>query len=235
MIGLTFALPTESCGFRRLLINRRDVSTSGVEVLHGEIHGKGVALLHTGVGRKICEQRIRDFLRAQPITCLISSGFAGALDDNISVGELLVAENFSDPNLLGLSRDLLVKHRAKFGRLHTATTMIDDASGRAALATETGAVAVDMETEFIAHACSERNIPMLSLRVISDTPLQSLPAPPAVLFDLNRQRTPLAALAFHLTTHPMSVPRLIGFARQISRAREALTSALVELLLSERF
>ncbi len=235
MIGLTFALPAESSGIRRLLTNVRRISPSGVEIIHGEIHGKGIAILHTGVGRKICERRMPDFLRAQSISCLISTGFAGGLRDSVSVGDLLIAENFTSPDLLGPARDLLENHRAKYGNLHTAATMIDDANQRVTLAVETDSMAVDMETDFIARACSERNIPLLSLRALSDTPLHPFPAPPAILFDLERQETPFVAMVFYLTTHPMSVPRLIRFARQISRTRQALTSALVELLRSDRF
>ena len=233
MIAITFALPAESADFRRLLTARRDVLSDGVKIIHGQRHGKSIALLHTGVGRKICEQRVGAFLRAQPLSCLISAGFAGGLSNNLSVGELLVAENFSSRDFLERTRKLLAQHHAQFGKLHTAATMIDDADQRAALAVENGAVAVDMETEFIARSCLEHGIPLLSLRAISDTPLQPFPAPPAVLFDLERQKTRFAPLAFYLTRHPISAVRMIGFAQRISRARRALTSALDDLLRSE--
>jgi adenosylhomocysteine nucleosidase len=235
MIAITFALPAESADFRRLLAGRRDVLHDGVKIIHGKWHGKAVALFHTGVGRKICEQRVNAFLRAQPLSCLVSTGFAGGLSDTLSVGELLVAENFSSPDVLEHARKLLARHHARFGKLHTAATMIDGAGQRAALADETGAVAVDMETEFIARECARVRVPFLSLRAISDTPLQSFPAPPAVLFDLERQKTRFALLAFYLLRHPISAVRMMEFAQRISRTRRALTSALDELLRSELF
>jgi nucleoside phosphorylase len=233
MIGITFALTAESVDFRRLLTGRRDVLSDRVRIIHGERHGKSIALLHTGVGQKICEQRVGPFLRAQSFSCLISAGFAGGLSNNLSVGQLLVAENFSSRDFLERTRNLLAQHHAQFGTLHTAATMIDKAGQRAALAVETGAVAVDMETEFIARGCAQLGIPFLSLRVISDTPLQPFPAPPAVLFDPERQKTRYAPLAFYLMRHPVSAVRMIGFARRISRARQALTSVLDDLLRSE--
>ncbi|MEP6686619.1 MAG: hypothetical protein ABJB22_07575 [Verrucomicrobiota bacterium] len=233
MIGITFALPDESADFRRLLVERRDALSEGVKIIHGQRHGKSVALLHIGVGRTICEQRVGAFLRAQTLSCVISAGFAGGLSSSLSVGELLVAENFSSHNLLKTSRKLLAKYHARFGTLHTATTMIDTAIQRDALAVETGAVAVDMETEFIARECVQFGIPLLSLRAISDTPLQPFPVPPAVLFDPERQKTPYASLAFYLMRHPISAARMMGFVRRIFHARQALTSALDELLRSE--
>jgi nucleoside phosphorylase len=233
MIAITFALPTESSDFRRLLAERRDVVSNGVKIIRGQRHGKSIALLHTGVGREICDRRVGAFLRAQPLSCLISAGFAGGLSNSLSVGELLVAENFSNRNLFEATRNLLATHHAQFGTLHTAATMVDKASQRAALAVETGAVAVDMETEFIARDCAQLGIPLLSLHAISDTPLQPFPVPPAVLFDLERQKTRLASLAFYLTRHPISAVRMIGFAQRISRARQTMTSAIDELLRSD--
>lgn len=233
MIAITFALPIESASLRSLLTEQSIVVSQGVKIIHGQRHGKSIALLHTGVGQAACEERIGAFLRAQPLSCLISGGLAGGLSNNLSVGRLLVAENFSDRNFLEGTRQLLAKHHAQFGTLHTAPTMVDKARERAALAVETGAVAVDMETEFIARECATLGIPLLSLRAISDTPLQPFPVPPRVLFDQVRQKTPFASLAFYLTRHPISAIRMIGFVRRISGARQAMTSALDDLLGSD--
>ncbi|PYJ44955.1 MAG: hypothetical protein DME80_04485 [Verrucomicrobia bacterium] len=98
------------------------------------------------------------------------------------------------------------------------------------IAHSTDAAAVDMETEFIARACAEHGIPLLSLRVITDTPHEPFPAPPKVLFDIERQRTHLVKLARFLLAHPNHIPRLIEFARRIARARKILATALVALI-----
>jgi hypothetical protein len=87
-----------------------------------------------------------------------------------------------------------------------------------------------METEFIAEACAACAIPMLSLRVISDTPRNPFPAPANVLFDIERQQTHMLKLATHLLTHPSRLPRLIRFADRIARARKILAEALVEVV-----
>jgi hypothetical protein len=147
------------------------------------------------------------------------------------VGDLLLAENFSDPRLLADAQSLLV---SRVGRLVTAAHVIESASDRARLAREDGAAAVDMETEWIARACAARKIPMLSLRVISDTVAAPFPVPPAVLFDLERQKTDAFRLGVHLLKHPAQIVRLIRFARQIaayddgSTAEQLRNFALVE-------
>ncbi|MEO5717192.1 MAG: hypothetical protein ABIR29_01310 [Chthoniobacterales bacterium] len=207
MIAVTFALPSESSNFRRLLGGR-----------HHE-----VALLHTGVGQKVCRQRIEPFLDSQPFDYVISSGFAGGVKPSLGLGDLLLAENFSDPALLTRARELLICRVAK---LATVTRMIESATDRARFARERHAAAVDMETESIAQACATRKIPLLSLRVISDTAAAPFPAPPSVLFDLERQKTDPRKLTAYLFRHPPAVVRLIRFARQIASARANLAAGL---------
>jgi hypothetical protein len=87
-----------------------------------------------------------------------------------------------------------------------------------------------METEFIARACATHGIPLLALRVITDTPTQPFPAPPSVLFNIQKQRTHVAALARFFLAHPGRVLGLVQFARRITRARKILSNALVRIV-----
>jgi hypothetical protein len=87
-----------------------------------------------------------------------------------------------------------------------------------------------METEFIARACAEHGIPLLSLRVITDTPREPFPAPPHVVFDIEQQRTNLLKLAAFFLARPNRVPQLIQFARRIARTRKTLANALVAIV-----
>src|ERR1700738_2924809 len=101
MIAITFALPAESSDFGRLLENRGAVSREGVETIRGHLHGKALVVIHTGVGQTISRERMETILRRERFEYLISAGFAGALEKDLQVGHLLVAENFSSPQLLG--------------------------------------------------------------------------------------------------------------------------------------
>ena len=213
MIAVTFALAQESADFRRLLGDR----------------ARDVAILHTGVGEKICRQRIEPFLDSHSFDFVVSSGFAGGVEPSLGVGDLLLAENFSDPALLAPARRLLTGHVA---RLATVDRIVETVAERAQFARACNAVAVDMETRWIAEACAQRKIPFLALRVISDTVAAPFPAPPRVLFDLDRQCTSPQQLLGYLLRHPASIGRLIRFARQISTARANLAVAL-DLVLRE--
>src|SRR2546430_7347044 len=197
MIAVTFALPAESREFLRSLTNKSRADRNGVRTVRGKIDDRTIEVLHTGVGERVCRQRVGKFLSAtgrirpgdhdQNFDYLISAGFAGALNDELQLGDLLLAKNFSTLRLEeNFSVSTLPIHIAD---LLTVPPLIDSSEERNKLALTSGAVAVDMETEFIARGCAAHAIPVLSLRVISDTPKELFPAPTDVLFDIERQQT----------------------------------------------
>lgn len=230
MIAITFALPTESSGLVGLLQKRKRASSSGGKIVYGKIDNQSVAILHTGVGRKSCQPKIDNFLRAEQPRRLISSGFAGATGKDFQVGDLIVAQNFSDSQLLSEAQRILAGGNVRTSKLFTSATIVDSIDARNEIARKSGAHAVDMETEVIAQACSLRGIPMLSLRVISDSLRDPFPAPPNILFDIERQRTNIAKLAAYLLKHPNRVPSLVRFAKRIVRTREILAKAIIVLV-----
>ena len=228
MIAVTFALPAESSEFLRRLGNKFCTDRNGTRIIRGTVDDREIEVLHTGVGEKVCRQQVEKFLKDQQFEFLISAGFAGALNDQLHPGDLLLARNFSTLDLTERqSFPSLPIHQAD---LLTLPALIDSSEERNEIARSTNAAAVDMETEFIARACAEHGIPLLSLRVITDTPHEPFPAPPKVLFDIERQRTHLVKLARFLLAHPNKIPRLIEFARSIARARKILATALVALI-----
>ena len=170
------------------------------------------------------------FLQDRQFDYLISAGFAGALREDLQVGDLVLAENFSDPHLLSIAQRILNDRKMHVAKLFTSSAVIDSPAGRNKIAAQQNAVAVDMETETIAQVCRAPGIPVLSLRVVSDSLREPFPAPPNVLFDIERQRTDIGRLLLYLLRHPGAVWPLIRFARQTARARKVLTNAIVDLI-----
>lgn len=230
MIAITFALPAESSDFVSLLENPAQNSREGVESIRGRLHGKSVTVIHTGVGRKICCQRIEVLLRREQFEYVISAGFAGALEKELRIGNLIVSENYSSPELLRSPQLDLADDGIFLGKLLTVSGVIESNAEREQLAAKTGAAAVDMETEFIAEACADHQLPLLSLRAISDTPSEPFPAPAHILFDLEKQQTDFARLALYLVTHPGAFSRLKAFRERIAVARQALARTLDAIL-----
>jgi purine-nucleoside phosphorylase len=172
-------------------------------------------------------------LRREEFQFVISAGFAGALEKELRIGDLLVSENYSSPQLLRSAQPALSGDGIFQRKLLTVPEVIESNDERAQLARKTGAAAVDMETEFIAEICADHQLPMLSLRAISDTPSEPFPAPAQVLIDLEKQRTDFLRLAFYLMKHPGAFARLNAFRERVSVARKALARTLDAILRAE--
>src|SRR4029079_16630022 len=226
-IAITFALATESSEFLRRLGNKSRANRNGISIVRGTIGHRSIEVTHTGVGENSCRKRIGKFLENQQFDFLISAGFAGSLNHELQVNDLLVAKNFSTVDLKHASLSNVSIYAAN---MLTVPVLIDSSGERERIARESGPSAVDMETEFIARACAAHGIPLLALRVITDTPTEPFPAPASVLFDIQRQRTHIAVLARFFLAHPRRMPRLVQFARRISRARKTLSNALVRIV-----
>src|SRR4026207_282626 len=105
MVAITFALPAESAEFLRCLRDKSRADRNGIRTIRGKIDDRAIEVLHTGVGENVCRQRMAKFLSAtgrirsgehdEHFDYLISAGFAGALNDQLEVGDLLLARNFS--------------------------------------------------------------------------------------------------------------------------------------------
>ncbi len=230
MIAITFALPAESADFVRRLRNASQNSREGVESVRGQLHGRNVAIIHTGVGRKTCRDRMEIVLRRENFECLISAGFAGALEKDLRVGHLLVSENFSNQELLSSAKLKLTADSTFLGRLLTVPRMVESVADRESLNKKHGAAAVDMETEVIDELCRAHNLPMLSIRAISDTASEPFPAPANVLFNVAKQKTDFVRLGVYLITHPSAFGRLNAFRKRVAVARKALANALEQIL-----
>ncbi len=212
-VVVTFAVPDESRAFAA-------VSDRGP-----------VLTMHTGVGNSPGgRRRLGDVLDEDEPRLVISAGYAGALRPDLRVGDLVLGENFSDPGLLAAARTLLADEPCHVGQFLTQNAVAETAAAKAALHTATGALAVDMETEWIAKACARSGVPLLALRVISDAAGQSFPVPNAVLFDAVRQRPRYAALPAWLLLHPWRIVPFVRFVRGLGPARTRLGRALTRLV-----
>lgn len=235
MTVVTFALPDESRDFvARLGPSRRPLPGRDGSALTGTIGVLGtaeVAAVHVGVGESPARREALDrFLRettTRPVRLLIVSGFAGALRPGLAVGDLVLGENHSDLSLLDSVRGALAGEPLHVGHLRTEPVAVETAAAKAVLFTATGAMAVDMETAWVAAAAARAGVSAtLSLRVISDAADQDFPVPGGVMFDPVRQRPRYVALPAYLATHPGRVGPFVRFVRGLGPARARLAVAL---------
>ncbi len=238
MIALTFALPDESRVFVAALKKRSILATGDglLPVVSGECAGQRVTVIHTGVGEvPVYRRRLVQLLApgeagGEKPRLLISSGYAGGLQAKRKVGDLILGENVSEPASLDAASRLLAGRAVHQGTLTTQPAAAETRNEKQALGARSGAAAVDMETAWIAEVCAQMDVPMLSLRAISDAVDQSFPVPGRVLFDARKQRPRYLALPVWLLAHPGRIMPFIRFVRGLGPARAGLAEALQVLV-----
>jgi adenosylhomocysteine nucleosidase len=216
-IIVAFALPQESRDFR--------------EAVHRE-GWDGIRVEHFGVGPAMAGARIGRLLAVDKPRLLICAGFAGGLDPHLGTADLVIAENLSTPDPVTRASMMTKPENPNcaFGSIMSREIPVETVPGKAALFRDTGALAVDMESETIANACRTAGVPLLVVRVISDPAGTPLPVPFAEWFDIERQRPRVTRLLKYLAFHPNRIGSFAHFVRGLAPARQALASFLVRFL-----
>ena len=152
--------------------------------------GENAAIWLCGMGEQAAV-RAAEGLHTAGATALISFGLAGALDSTLRPGSLVLPECvYTDRpfhvDLLWRDRlrNLLPEHiGVASGMLVTSRHVLTSSSAKRALAQDTGACAVDMESGAIAEVAERAGLPFLAVRAISD-PIEF--SPPSALLSAIR-------------------------------------------------
>lgn len=180
----------------------------------------GLVVLQTGMGFKNAEEAGRQALLRWKPGWLVTAGFAGGLSDRWPRGSLIMD---ADPGFPWV--DTFIAAGFRPGRFTCQNQIAVTPEAKAQLAAQTGADAVEMESEILRRLSGENGIPSATARVISDDWRESLPLDFNQLAD-EHQRLHVGKLALNLARQPGKIPELIGFGRQIQAAAKILAEAL---------
>ena len=156
-------------------------------------------------------------------SAILSLGICGALDPGLKVGDLVIASTVNDvpTDAEWTSRLSRALPFARVGAVFAGSGMIADSSAKSTLHGQTGAIAVDMESQ----AAASSGIPFAVLRAVSDTAGQGLPK--AARVGLKSDGNPdIAAVLRSLLADPRQLPDLIRLAHHAEMAYRALGNAL---------
>jgi adenosylhomocysteine nucleosidase len=204
---LTFAVMEEARPFQRRLKSDGNV--------HWAI---------TGMGQKNAVRTVRPQLEERRFSSLLSCGFAGALDPSLAIGDVL----FNADADFSLRKELLAAG-AREVRFYCASRVAVTIAEKAELRRNTGADAVEMESQGLRELAREFGIPSATVRVISDTAMENLPIDfnDVLKADGTMNWTRFAAT---LLRQPSSIAGLMRLQRQTALAAERLCEVLVSVL-----
>ena len=203
-----FALKEEAAPFRKIAAGRTDVT-----------------ILIVGIGRANAEKSAREFLAANSPARVLTCGFAGGLNPELKLGEVV----FEIGNQKSEIGDQLLAAGAKPAKIFCADRIATTVAEKKKLRSETGAEVVEMESAAIQAVCRERGILCATVRVISDTAGEDLP------LNFNALSKPDKSLDFGklflaIARSPGKIGALLALQKKTSFAAQQLAAVLEKLV-----
>ncbi len=147
-----------------------------------EEQGDVLRLLETGIGLEKSGHRLASELGTlqRPPDLIINFGTCGGIDPDVSLGDLIVVSEtrregggspveLSGP-MTGRFREILTAqgYTHKTGAIYSTEKAITDEVSRDNIFRSTGAQGVDMECYTLAEVCQKHDVPIVSLKYVSD-------------------------------------------------------------------
>jgi adenosylhomocysteine nucleosidase len=196
-----------------------------------------IALAYSGAGSDNA-RAASELLIAHGATRLISWGCAAALDETLNPGNLVLADSLTDAensriaihsDWLSHAKDLLsASIKIHIGSLAESQKIVATGNDKKHLHTQTGAIALDMESIAIAKVALQHGLPFLAIRAIADPVNMDLPK--AINHSLNSEGDiMLGRLLLFIALHPAELPGLIKLGLHFNNAKNTLKLAAKQL------
>ena len=221
---VTFAVDAE---FRpwRTLRDLRMRERSGLTLYEASIGRASVEFVVTGMGMENA-RRVTEAVMSPEHKVCIGAGFAGALQADLKVGNVLAARSvqiLGQTTTLPCSRNVTMaayENGAIDAKMFLTTDhVIATADEKQRLSPF--AEAADMESFATVSVAKEKNVSCAVVRVISDRFDEDMPAEIDTTVD-EFGRVKAGGVLQHVARHPLQIPALIRLGRQSKTAAEAL-------------
>lgn len=181
-IAVIFALGIETAGIEDRLEEVSRIKAHGFNVRQGYWDDLSIVIAESGPGMQRAAHAAEALIDAYRPEWVISSGFAGGLQEALRARDFLLADEVVNLEGKQLSLGLQVSKEAleatpgvHVGRLLSADRIIRSPEEKRELGEKHHALAVDMETFAVAEVCKRRRTRCLSVRIISDGVDDALP------------------------------------------------------------
>ena len=179
-IGIVCSLPLEIGEFLGRCQRIKTYSGGPFRFVGGLYNGIRVAVVEAGTGPARARRATLALLDAHRPAWIISTGFAGALQPELKIGNIVVSNEIvglqGEPLKIDVGMNSDSTRGLHVGRTLTVDAMIQTVVEKQSLATQTGAIAVDMESLSVATVCRETKTRFMAVRAISDDMSADLPS-----------------------------------------------------------
>ncbi len=207
--------------------------------------GRQILVVQSGIGKKRARGVLEQVMDTYSPALVISCGFAGGLNADLKLGDILIADRVIDvaynsngddfaikaPETLNSKEFLKAKEMSNefsfgvySGPLITSDVAICDPKNKKELGDQNSALGVDMETSALLRTTNKQSIPLVSIRVISDTVDQEL-ANFSPCFDENGNVSKMKA-GWYILTNPSLIPMAMSLKSQMPVAVKNMTTFL---------
>lgn len=239
-IGLVVALPRElPTGFVRSHDHPERAETPPFPVYRYETALGRLTVVQTGIGQRRAAMGASWLVRQSSPCALVSFGFAGGLNPQLTRGTLVIATALVADNPSTIVdrayRNLIDQFQTaaeaeglpvQQGPIVTTEHVVADAASKAVFWRQSGACAVDMETAGVVQVAREVGLPWGALRAIVDCASEPLPA--AYLAALRGDgRVAVGGLVRTLCRSPSLIRHLFTLAAGTAMARRHLSRVLM--------
>ncbi len=239
-IAIFGAVKEEIAGIKQAMNISDHVRLGKTSAWPGKWGKQSIVLVRSGVGRQRAEDATHQVIDRFKPGVLISIGYAGAVQPELNVGDMVIADTIieekdegeysPDSDWFNRAKDISCSEGfiAVVGGLLTVDNVIHDSLSKKELGENYSVQAVEMETSAIAKVAEEKEVPLLSLRVISDRLDQELLDSSSFLGSDGEISTLKAG--WYVLTHPSSIKSALSLRTQTQIATQAMTRFLSDLL-----
>jgi len=227
MICYAFPLAHEAELLLKHCKEKESFSIDGLHCTLGNLGSRRVLIALVGMGEAQAADNMATVFQYFRLKAVVLAGYGGALVAPLKLGQVVVSANFTSEAVLGFLRLL---SGFDFASFCTTDELVATPEQRDACARASEGQVADMETEAVANVVSERQVPFLAVRVISDEYSQILPTGAlAAGFDAVKGQAKPFRLFCYLITRPGEFAPFKKFVAGLSVARKNLTTFLEQL------
>lgn len=239
MIAVVAALEDEAAGLLAKLEGARRFSISGSPAWEGELAGRPLLLARSGPGRARAEAASSYLLGHYPLSAMLGIGFAGAVQEGLRVGDLVLCERVHaqgeaepqncDAALLQQAAAALQGGGRPFhrGDALTVPQVLGEPQDKAEVGRRLPVAVVEMEGYWLAQAAGRQGVPFLALRVVLDEVGDWLPD--ENFLDESGAVQRHRAMAY-LMRHPERTAALMRLGAAVAKAGQSLAAGVTAIL-----